>query len=42
MRVMFPIGPTLLAIVANSLRIVFQDWASFKILNCNSKVEIVL
>ena len=34
MSVMFPIGPTLLAIVDNSFRMVFQDWASFRILNC--------
>ena len=34
MRVMLPIGPTLLDIVDNSLRIVSQDCASFKILNC--------
>lgn len=33
MRVMLPIGPTLLDIVDNSLRIVSQDCASFKILN---------
>ena len=31
---MLPIGPTLLDIVDNSLRIVSQDCASFKILNC--------